>query len=335
MQIYSQQKQNETLNSAILNSASLFTAGVACHSIIAASRINLLEKLNETDITIEQVREQHPQMDPVILEGILRSLCYAEVVKKKGNIYCLTALGKEVLRDLPSYILWFDGYASLLSKQGSISEGVDTFTYQDIDPVIVADNSALIGKQSADMYLLDALESLNPKHPICDLGCGNGSRIIKICETFSVDGYGFDISKKAIQEAIKKAESHKDHTFHFFNHDVTNIEGQWLDVDIIMQTFMTHHIVPDERCADVFVSYKNNFPNMRYLIILDVVTSENEALSPTMFAPGFDYIHRLQGLLPRTRPQMMKTFASANYRLHKEIKLALPNGYLWILENKK
>lgn len=333
MQMHSQ--QNPVSNFQTMNSASLFTAGVACHSIIAASRINLLQKLKETNVTIKQIQEIHAQVNPVVLEGILRSLCYAEVVKKSGDTYSLTALGKEVLRDLPSYVLWFDGYASLLSKQGNICEGVDTFTYQDVDAMIVAENSALIGNQSTDMYLLDALKSLNPTKPICDLGCGNGSRVIKICESFSVDGYGFDISKRAIQEATKKAQSHTNHTFQFFTQDVMNIQGQWLEIEIVMQTFMTHHIVPDERCAEVFASYKNNFPNMRYFIILDVVTSEDDELSPTMFAPGFDYIHRLQGLFPRTKSQMMKTFSSANYSLHKEIKISLPNGYLWILENKK
>lgn len=47
---------------------------------------------------------------------------------------------------------------------------------------------------------------------------------------------------------------------------------------------------------------------------------------------SFDYVHGLQGILPRTYEEPIKMFTQSKYKIYKEIPIEkLPNAFLWIL----
>lgn len=155
-----------------------------------------------------------------------------------------------------------------------------------------------------------------------------------MCTRAEQPGIGFDISSTAVDAAQNTVRDARvlGVDLEIQQADVTMLTDTWPDVDIVTQAFMTHHIAPDDHCADVLRSYRVRFPRARYLVVFDTVApASTSASSPELFAPGFDYIHALQGMEPRTREAARRVFAEAGYRCLREITLAVPNSYAWVL----
>ncbi|MGW2257212.1 methyltransferase domain-containing protein [Streptomyces sp. NPDC001780] len=199
---------------------------------------------------------------------------------------------------------------------------------------MVAESSSRVGAQYLDGTILDLVASLAPRGALCDLGCGTGSRLLAMCTRAGRPGLGFDISAAAVDSARRTVRDARavGVALDIRQADVTRLAGSRPEVDIVTQAFMTHHIAPDERGVRVLRSYQERFPNARYLVVFDTVASPaTSAPAPELFAPGFDYIHALQGMEPRTYEAARRVFAEAGYHCLREITLDVPNSYAWVL----
>jgi hypothetical protein len=80
----------------------------------------------------------------------------------------------------------------------------------------------------------------------------------------------------------------------------------------------------------MLASLQSNFPNMRFLIIVDIVS--HSKMVPTIM-PGFDYVHGLQGFVPRSYEQTHDVFKSSHYEIFDEIAVSnMPNTFIWSLK---
>ncbi|MFF8916066.1 methyltransferase domain-containing protein [Streptomyces sp. NPDC015032] len=200
---------------------------------------------------------------------------------------------------------------------------------------VVAEASSRVGAQYLDETILDLVASLAPRGPLCDLGCGTGSRLLAMCTRAGQPGLGFDISAAAVDAAQRTVRDARavGVALDIREADVARLTENRPEVDIVTQAFMTHHIAPDDHCVTVLRSYQERFPNARYLVVFDTVVSPTtSAPAPELFAPGFDYIHALQGMEPRTYAAARRVFAEAGYRCLREITLDVPNSYAWVLQ---
>ena len=72
---------------------------------------------------------------------------------------------------------------------------------------------------------------------------------------------------------------------------------------------------------------------MQGLIVVDIVLMSNAV--PTNF-PGFDYVHGLQGVSPRTYEETINVFTKSQFSVRKEIAVPhMPNMFIWVLEASK
>lgn len=200
---------------------------------------------------------------------------------------------------------------------------------------MVAESSSRVGAQYLDETILDLIASLAPQGPLCDLGCGTGSRLLAMCTRAGQPGLGLDISVAAVDAAQRTVRDARavGVALDIRQADVARLTENRPEVDIITQTFMTHHVAPDAHCVAVLRSYQERFPNARYLVVFDTVTSPAAAVpAPELFAPGFDYIHALQGMEPRTHEAARRVFDEAGYHCLREITLDVPNSYAWVLQ---
>ena len=132
------------------------------------------------------------------------------------------------------------------------------------------------------------------------MGCSSGEVLISLCEDFRVDGLEFEKSPKMVELANKNIQMNTTASIHAYYADYTNIQGVYLEVDILICDFFMHHIIDDDVCVQMLQSFKKSFPNSRYMLFMDNFTPEqHHATNPELFVPAFDSVHRLQKIKTR------------------------------------
>jgi cyclopropane fatty-acyl-phospholipid synthase-like methyltransferase len=175
------------------------------------------------------------------------------------------------------------------------------------------------------------IQKLKPKGTICDLGCGTGHKLMKICQATRRPGLGIDIDNDAF--VSDKSLSVGGTNISLELGDVAKLDGVWEDIDIVLQSFVAHGFFPDDRYVSILASYQNNFPHMKYFVIVDIVSPDDSLES---FMPGYDYVHGLLGLETRSHERTVKLFTNAGYEIAKQVSVpSLPNTFIWILKVKR
>ncbi|MEV0729276.1 class I SAM-dependent methyltransferase [Polymorphospora sp. NPDC050346] len=309
--------------------APVFTGAFAAHATVLADDLGLFRALADTTLTDHDLDRPPWVENRIRIEGVLNALCRIDAVRRTADAYRLTDFGLELGRQAPVFRLWLGGYASVLADQ--ISGAVDPRS--GVRGGVVAESSSQIGSRYIDETFIQLVDSLQPAGRICDLGCGTGRRLLKICRETGQPGLGYDISADAIRAAQATVAEARGLgiDLEINQGDATTLPRNVSDVDIVTQAFMTHHIAPDDYCTAVLASYRVRFPGARYLVVFDTVSSSDPE-HPELFAPGFDYIHALQNMEPRSRADALRIFDEAGYSCQQELELAVPNSYAWVLK---
>ncbi len=147
-----------------------------------------------------------------------------------------------------------------------------------------------------------------------------------ICKVTGNPGLGFDSEPKV----VKRAKNQFKRTNIIIEQmDITNFQGIWEDVVVLIQCHVFHDFTPQERCVRLMNSFIDNFPHLKCFFFLDSVApcdSRDEIL------PGFDYVHGLLGMKMRTYQETITMFKNSNYTVSKEVQIdGVPNTFLWIL----
>jgi|GEM_PF-5116671 len=166
-----------------------------------------------------------------------------------------------------------------------------------------------IKRYTIDKYILEALKHLYPKGAICDLGCGDGDRVISLCKELNVKGYGFDFSQKAIVSAIRQAKKHPEVSSCFIADDISDIKEEWPEVEVLIQTLTMLRLSLNKNYVKIFENYKRNFPNMKYFLVFDMIAS-------------------------KTHSALNELLKSSHYEFYQETTFPLSNSRLWIFKNK-
>lgn len=307
---------------------SFISAGIGCHALTIIEKLGILSHLvNQGFFSEEELEDPKKFNNPLAIKTACSTLCMCHVLSKKGKIYTLTELGIQLTENIGLITMLFEGYGELLAKSSSIALGHVLFPEKLMKGAEIAFGSIQFGEETVDPFIIEIIQKLNITGRICDLGCGSAHRLKKVCQALSLPGLGLDSHPDAIKMAIDLTKD-----FHLINieqADVTNLLNTWDDVEVIMQSFMTHDIVPAIQCVKVLNSYKKNFPNLKYFIIVDIVAPDDHSFS---HMPGYDYVHGLLGIETRNYKNTIQTFTDASYEIVDEIILSIPNSYIWVLK---
>lgn len=317
-------------------SAMVFTYGLCANALLVVNSVGLIELLKTRPVHEDELYDNEIYPNAVAIKGALIVLHYGQIVSKQNKSYVLTDFGKTVIKDMPSFLHWFESYSKLLGKSVDIALDKEKVEVGDFSFEHVAFTGALVKDQFLPV-LSEVLEETGINGSFCDLGCGTAESLIHVCHNFQVPGIGFAKSQEIVDLANKNISwEFKDSDLYVnaFFADVTDLKGIYPEVDILYTNFITHHFASDEFCTDVLRSYQTKFPNARYLIIIDGVTPTDEPLSPQIFAPAFDYIHRLDRLETRSKESLDKIIENTGYQLTREIAIEFPNHYMWVLNMK-
>lgn len=313
----------------------IFSSAIASNAILVLEATGILKILDEETKILED-DERIQKLNALVIQSSLRSLARSKILNRTidehGVCYVFTSLGKEVYQNVGSFVLWLTGYRNFIAHQTQIASSCRSIMNEcSTDGAAVARSSAMLGRKYIDSEVIDFIKQVQPQGKVCDLGCGDGSRLMQICKMTKTSGLGIDFSEGAIQEANKLILSNNVNV-QFKTADVTALTESMPEVDVFMQAFLTHHFLPDELCVNVFKRYRQVFSKARYFLLLDTVDRNEPFLKEDVFYPGFEYIHSLRGVKPRTIDEMIKIINAAGYIIEKEINLQLSNYYFWGLK---
>ncbi len=309
---------------------SFIEIGVACNAITVLDQAGVVEKLLITGHLKAKDLRKFSENPRVLIESALKTLCHVEVLSKKGTSYILSDLGYEICSSMPLINMLFVGYGNLFSKQNEIFSGTKSPDYYDLDNEAISKGCSGLPVLDLETELCNFIQRVGPRGIICDLGCGAGHRLIELHKLLGVRGLGIDLCKESIKEANKLVKENP--MLNFIVSDVRKLKCVWEEVEILMQCFMTHDISPKKAFLDTLYSYKRALPNMKYFIVLDVFSSDSSEKNKK-FAPGFDYIHGLQGISTRNHDETIDLFIEAGYAVELDIRSkTFPNTCLWILK---
>jgi len=314
------------------NAMSFISAGIACNALVTLFNSRILSTLKSNKkFSLKELRGTKYKNLP-LLKSALISLEQADILVSINDEYHLTKLGHKLSskKKIALIQMLFEGYGKLISHQVELTLETCKFDHNYINYNAIAEASINFGEESIDPLVIDIIKKLEIIGTICDLGCGCGTRLIKICKQLKIPGLGFEINNKAVSECRKKAKEMLNFEVH--KCDITNLQGIWEDVTILMQSFVLHDIASQDRCISIFSSYKQTFPNMKYFLSIDIISPSKDH---PLHMPGFDYVHGLQGITTRNYQETIDLFTKAGYSIFKEYPInEMPNTFLWILYPK-
>lgn len=301
--------------------------GIACFAFAMIEQVGILPLLVERgyfdDIELNN-QKKFKNLPPI--KSALLSLCLSNVLIKTNGQYHLTALGYQLAKHIGLITMVFEGYGELIAKGVPIAFGKIDKPGKYLNGASIALSSIQFGEK-VDPIVVDVVKKLQIKGTICDMGCGSAYRLLKLCKATSLPGLGLDASHEAVKIARKLTAENP--LINIEKGDAENLEGIWEDVQVLMQCFMTHDIFPDEKFIQSLSSYRKNFPNLKYFIVIDIVAPEEDH---TSHMPAFDYVHGLLGIETRKYDHFTLLFSKAGYKMVKEIQIDMPNTYVWVLK---
>ncbi len=312
-----------------ISSVDFASIGIACHALCLINSAGILKKLDETGSFSESAVCKFTNAP--LVKAALVTLVGAKVLYLKDRAYMLSQLGKQLAKNIGLVTLPLIGYRKLFSKQLQILKNPSDAKNSDIDFASIALASIDFGANDLDPLMLDIFKTLKPKGTICDLGCGTGERLVKICKATKSPGLGIEKSEQVIKESKQYTKNCSN--VEVVQGDITGLKDIWEDVGSVMMSFVSHDIESSSKCSKILRSFQVNFPRMQCLIIVDIVSLSEKM--PTIM-PGFDYVHGLQGIVPRNYEETLAVFKKANYLISQEISVPnMPNTFVWILKPNK
>jgi len=320
----------EMQNTLTARALSFIEIGVACNAITVLDQSGIIKNLLITGHLKTEELKNFNDRKRVLIESALKTLCHVEVLSKNGSSYMLSDFGYEICNSTPLINMLFIGYGNLFSKQNEIFSEIENPDYYDLDNKAISKGCSGLPVSDLEAELRNFIQKLAPQGTICDLGCGRGDRLIALHTSLGIRGLGIDLCKESVEEANKLATDNS--LVNFIVADVRKLNCVWKEVEIVMQCFMTHDISPKKAFLDTFSSYLDAFPNMKYFIVLDVFSS-NSSGKNKQFAPGFDYIHGLQGISTRNYEETVSLFTESGFEVELDVRSkTFPNTCLWILQ---
>ena len=325
-------KKRSIYNSKKSCALDFITTGISCYCLVYLKNVGILELLlqgKSIDCDVLSCAEFAEQR--VAIRSALITLERVKVVERRSDAFYLTELGLSLGEYIGLIVLLFEGYGSLMAKQGEIAQHLPCKVSELLNGKSIAESSIQFGKNTVDPLVSRLLLELQSKGTLCDLGCGVGTRLTRLCRETGNPGLGFENDDQAI--ALARENNQPEDGLIFEKGDITEIKGVFENVVVLMQYFVFHDFVLRGDWVAMIDSYLTNFPNLDYFIYVDIVAPSKVQNG---FMPGFDYVHGLQGIETPTYEQMHDQFKQSQFNIKQEIPVpGLPNTFLWVLIPKK
>jgi hypothetical protein len=299
-------------------------SGIGCNCLVFLFTCGLFNRLIRNKTLNNKEIEKCP--NPMAVRAALLTLEKCGVLDRKKDNFRITSFGVALSEYIGLITMLFDGYGDLMAMQKQIARKKIHKPSKLMRGTSISQSAVLLAKNTIDPVLLKEFSKLKFSGTICDLGCGYARMLSQVCEATGNPGLGFDSESKVVAQTKKLYDRSK---IDIELGDICKLHGIWEDVVILMQCHVFHDFTPSKKCINIMNSFLNNFPNLKYFFYIDSVAPSADS---DKILPGFDYVHGLLGISPRTHEETLEMFDQSNYSLVKEVPITgLPNTFLWVL----
>lgn len=299
-------------------------AGVACYAFSLIDELGLLDQLLSGQNLPYNIFLSYP--NPLVVKTALQALECSNIIFFDEHVFQLTSFGKSLARHRGSIGLIYNGYRETISNQLRIAQDQPSQNWDLIDSEAITKAASQMGDEFFNTTLLSILRKHSIKGTICDLGCGNASTLMYLCRKEKLPGLGFDFFSSSID--VAKGSLNQNDKITLLTKDITKIDEVYPEVEVLLQSFVMHDF-SDAVCRKTIQSLLTSFPKARLFLYLDAVSPVNE--NPLQL-PGFDYIHSLLGIKPRTLKETSNLLADSGLHIMNLDPIqGLTNCYIWTL----
>jgi SAM-dependent methyltransferase len=301
--------------------ADLFSSYVAASAISAAVELGLFDTLADGGTSpADDLRRGGEPLSPSVARALLNALAWAGIVELDTSDPALLVRPGPRFADayeLRGYFYWLvRGNGEVFTYAADLAPDRDEVTYHR-DMRAVALSSRLMGNGEVEPLFDRVLAGLEFTR-VADLGCGSGGRLVRIMKRNpGVTGVGIDLAPASVELAgqVIAAEGLADR-LSVRQGDVHRLTpaDDLSDVDVVTCVFMGHDFWPRESCVRVLTNLRIAFPNLRTMLLCDVVRSEDTPGPDTpIFRLGFEAAHALMHTYLPTEAEWVEAFAEAGW----------------------
>jgi phenylpyruvate C(3)-methyltransferase len=316
--------------------ADLFSSYVATSALSTAYQLGVIDELADAgEASLDGLGAG--RIDRHVLRTALRALHWAGIVELKDDLLIPGPRFAEAYA-ARGYFYWLvKGCGELFSMAPDVAatdRRTGDFYHRDMRAVAVG--SRLIGEEEVE-HLFDRILAGLPIAKVADLGCGSGSRLIRIAGNHpAVCGVGVDIAPDAVRLATDSiGDAGLADRLTVLQDDVLALEPrpEFADVDTLTCVFMGHDFWPYDSCVATLRRLRTAFPAAQRFFLCDVVrTSELPGAETPIFTLGFEMVHALMGDYLPTYEQWHEAFAASGWECAAVHPTTTPpNGYLFEL----
>jgi len=308
--------------------ADTFNGAVAAAALSAAWDLGLLDELADRDSVDVPEFIARTGTHPGALRKILVALSSRRiVVLDAGPNRAQRGPGFDQAFRTRGFFYWLTrGCGELFTDLTALVADADRQMRRDSRAISLACRS--IARNFFDPPLRDLLDGIDFS-TVADLGAGSGDRIIMLAEQRpAIRAIGVDIARGALgvaREAVQEAELQQRITL--IQDDVLNMSPrpEYTDVDLVTCFLMGHDFWPRDNCVKTLQQLRENFPNLRHLILGDTCRSVGvEGPDLPMFTIGFETVHAVMDQYLPTLDEWYSVIEESGWRRTDQRLIDLP-----------
>jgi len=310
----------------------VFNYGVLCHALATADNLGLFDKMSDKGVLSED------DLGEGLFVKEIASLLLAAAIFKMGidnaSYVAGPAFGEAM--SLKGFFTWlFLGSGHVLVEA---TTGLDEASPRMGD--VIGKATADFGRNFIDELLLEVVRQRSATK-LLDIGCGDGSRLVKFATELGVSAVGVDLSPKAIDVALAREVRTSDSSeFTWICSDVLSLKSRdprLEGVDVALMSLMAHDLWPESNFHSFLDKLPHIAPSIRTLIITETVRSTADPAAflkegiPTV---GYEYLHSAMDQYIPTELQWLSTIDSApGWVLAEAKRIEIPsNTVVMVLE---
>jgi SAM-dependent methyltransferase len=317
--------------------AALFNGYVGAHVIYALTELGVWDAIGEEPVPIDSVVRQ-TGADETKLTTLLRSGALLGCLRVGPDSVAVTPAGREVSRH-SGYFTWgIGGYGELMGRLADIAGGAVSFGREvGRDGRRIAAGSGSVGRTMMLPVEKDVAADLHYSF-VADLGCGDASRLIRLCGgDAGRTGVGIEVDRAACESAQRRIDAEG------LNDQIEVVCADVLDhldrrtfpgVDLVTSFLMLHDLFESTGDpAGVMRQLREVFPDARHFLLADTVAQDWSAHTGPLpvFSAEFELVHAFMETPILGLDTYEKAFADAGLQVDRREPFGTPSTWLWLL----
>ncbi|MGW0532199.1 aminotransferase class I/II-fold pyridoxal phosphate-dependent enzyme [Streptomyces sp. NPDC003032] len=321
--------------------AALFNGYVGANVVLALTELGVWDALADGPRTLDDLLAR-TGTDEAKFSALLRVAALLGHLELGPDTVELTPAGRELVRHCGYFTWGVGGYGEVMSRLAGLADGSVTFGREvNRDGRHVAVGSGQVGRWMM-LPVEEKVTAALDYASVADLGCGDASRLIRLCGTDTARrGVGIEVNAAACESARQRIdEEGLSDRLDVVLADVLDHVDQrtFPGIDLVTSFLMMHDLF--ELTGDpggVMRMLRDVFPDARHFMIADTVAQDWSAQSGPLpvFSAEFELVHTFMETPILGLDTYEKAFAEAGLRVERREPFGAPSTWLWLLSTDR